>query len=147
MALTKDESIAYDLLQTTFEKWLRKNVHSKVTHPRQYFLRMVRNQFLDDLKKDSSYSFEELDEETNIPEIGSNPLEDVLIAQDELKRALRVMNSDERELIFLWGMEGYTTQEIANHLDIPKGTVLARLFRLKRKVQESFSKDRKREGL
>jgi len=147
MALTKDESIAYDLLQTTFEKWLRKNVHSKVTHPRQYFLRMVRNQFLDDLKKDSSYSFEELDEETNIPEIGSNPLEDVLIAQDELKRALRVMNSDERELIFLWGMEEYTTQEIANHLDIPKGTVLARLFRLKRKVQESFSKDRKREGL
>ncbi len=147
VALTKDESMAFDLLQTTFEKWLRKNLHSKVTYPKQYFLRMIKHQFLDDLKKENYILFEEFEEEATAAEIGPNPLEKTLITKDELKRALRVLNSDERELIFLWGMGDYTTQEIADYLDVPKGTILARLFRLKEKVKKTFSKEEKREGL
>ena len=147
IALTKNEAISYDLLQTGLEKWLRKSIHSQVTNPRQYFLRMIKNQFLDDLKKEGPYQKEEYNDQSNVAEIGTNPLEDILITKEKLSRALKIMNSDERELIFLWAMEGHTIQEIADHLDSPKGTVLARLFRLKKKVQEAFEKDNAKEGL
>lgn len=147
VALIHDEELAYDLLQTTLEKWLRGNFHARISHPRAYFMRMIKTQFLDDLRKEKDIEMVSLDEETIIPQIGGRSLEDILITEEELKKVLQLMNAEEREMLFLWAVEEFTIQEVANYLDLPKGTVLARMFRLKKRIQNifDFSKEGRRQ--
>jgi RNA polymerase sigma-70 factor (ECF subfamily) len=101
---------------------------------------MIKSQFIDDFRKDKSNQEVPFDEEkTVVAEIGRNPLDEVLISKEHLQRVLRLISSEERELLFLWALEGYSTQEIAEHLDVPKGTILAKIFRLRKRLQNHFS--------
>jgi RNA polymerase sigma-70 factor (ECF subfamily) len=137
--LVRDEHLAHDLLQTCLEKWCRGNHHAHVTHPKAYFMRMIKSQFIDELRKDKGD--QEIPYETDeLVEIGRDSLEDILIAEEQLQKVLKLMNPEEREMLFLWGLEGYTVQEIADYLELPKGTVLAKLFRLRKRIQNTFSK-------
>jgi len=136
VVLVRDEDVAYDLLQTTLEKWMRGRFHDRVSHPRAYFMRMIKSQFLDDLRKDKDIETVVLDEETTIPQIGGSSLEDVLITKEEVKRILNFVSLEEREILFLWAVEGYTVQEIADFSDKPKGTILAKLFRIRSKIKD-----------
>lgn len=139
LALTQDEPLAYDLLQTSLEKWLKKKIHSEVTNTRAYFLKMIKNQFLDDLKKKWN-DHDPFNDNIHDAQIGQNPLEKLMIDEDIIERAFKMMSSHEREIIFLWGVEEYTVQEVADHLGQPKGTILAKMFRLKKRVQENWNR-------
>lgn len=139
VSLIKEEHLAYDLLQTTLEKWCRGNNHDHVEKPRLYFMKMIRNQFLDDMKKDCCLrNSESFDENNFIPEIGPNSLDDILITNEQLQNVFNHISAEEREFLFLWAMEEYTAKEIADYLDLPRGTVLSRIFRLRNKIKKSF---------
>ena len=63
------------------------------------------------------------------------------VSQNDLANGLNALNMltpHEREILFLWAVEGFTVQDIANDLGIPKGTILSRLHRLKIKVKNKF---------
>ena len=41
----------------------------------------------------------------------------------------------EREILYYWAIEGMTAQEISRQIDTPRGTVLSRLYRLRKKFE------------
>ena len=66
---------------------------------------------------------------------GAAPPEQVL----DLRAALDRLDAEDRELILLKHMDGWTYDEIAARLGIPRGTVMSRLFAARRRLQNSMS--------
>jgi RNA polymerase sigma-70 factor (ECF subfamily) len=52
-----------------------------------------------------------------------------------LENALRSLNMEDREIITLKYFDGLNYNELAERLQIPKGTVMSRLFHARRKLQ------------
>ena len=56
-----------------------------------------------------------------------------------LEKALRSLTHDEREIVSLKYFSGLSYDEIAAHLQIPRGTVMSRLFYARRGLQGKLS--------
>ncbi len=71
---------------------------------------------------------------------GTNPLKNV--ANEELAlqldRAMATLSEDHKSVILLREVEGMSYEEIAQALDIPKGTVMSRLFHARRNMQAAL---------
>lgn len=52
-----------------------------------------------------------------------------------LETALLALSAEDREIIILKYLEGLSYDEIAEHLEIPKGTVMSRLFYARKQLQ------------
>ena len=137
IALVGDETEAYDLLQDSLEKFLRKGNAAKSS--RAYFLRIIRNQFIDRYREASRFEKVELSE--NIVSTSGCDLEQLMINKEETELILRNLNSEDRELIYLWAVEGYTVSELAEFFDRPRGTLLSKLHRLKIKLNEVLAEE------
>ena len=146
LALCNDEALAADLLQDGLERYLRaagrgENDHpdtdkTQATHPEALLRRIVRNRCIDlwRARRDE----EPFDAEA--PHIAAlaldvSSLEDCLIAEDELAQLWATLAPAERELLHLWAVEGHTAQEIATLQACPRGTVLARIHRLRQRLR------------
>lgn len=68
---------------------------------------------------------------------GSNPLRTVSDKElgSEIGRALAGMSEDHRAILLLREVEGMSYEEIAEALEIPRGTVMSRLFHARRNMQ------------
>lgn len=66
----------------------------------------------------------------NLPDRGSDPLEDVLIDERDrlVARAISSLDTDHRDVLVLRFYGGHSFQEIAAQLGIPLGTVKSRVF-------------------
>jgi RNA polymerase sigma-70 factor (ECF subfamily) len=53
----------------------------------------------------------------------------------DLRAALEQLDASDRELILLKHLDGWTYDEIASRLEIPRGTVMSRLFTARRRLQ------------
>ena len=56
-----------------------------------------------------------------------------------LERALRSLSKEEREIITLKYLDGLSYDEIAEHLEIPRGTVMSRLFYARKQLQAKLT--------
>ena len=56
-----------------------------------------------------------------------------------LDRGLGLLRSEEREVLFLAAVEGYTAREIAAATERPRGTVTSLIYRARRKLLRSLS--------
>lgn len=137
-ALTLHTDNAYDLLQTSLEKYLKQAPNTTNQSSRSAYLRkIIRNQFIDDARRAKCVPFEPFDE-TEITPIDIQPLDNLLINEVLVDQIWEVLNTSEREIIFLWAIQGYTAKEIASELDAPRGTILSKIHRLRQKVQQKF---------
>ena len=59
--------------------------------------------------------------------------------QLDLWRAIDRLTPDEAELVVLKHLEGWTYDQLAAALDIPRGTVMSRLFAARQRLQRSLS--------
>ena len=57
-----------------------------------------------------------------------------------LENALRSLNLEDREIITLKYFDGLSYNELAERLQIPKGTVMSRLFHARRKLQAQLER-------
>ena len=138
VSLTNDESLSYDLLQDALERYLKMDVTTRPTEGAEYFLRTsIRNRFIDQLRYRKRYPTQTWDEgdENPVPLTLPDP-EGLLIDQQMLEFILARLDPLERELLHLWAYEELTAQEIATQLDAPRGTILSRIHRLKKKVAQ-----------
>jgi RNA polymerase sigma-70 factor, ECF subfamily len=142
VALTGDADSAFDLLHGCIEKLMQRN-HGAIKDLKRYFLRMIRNQFFDDLRKKGMRPTDEFDENKSIVAMGSKSLEDIVADRHEVERIMGLLAPGEREILFLWAVEEFTVQNIADHLGQPKGTVLSKLYRLKAKIRSKLGRGRK----
>ena len=121
LALCGDHDDAYDLLQDSVEKYLnQKNL--SIQNQQAYIKRIIRKHLvaLDDADN-------RLDTEKDI--------ESLIVDELTLKKIWQELTPDEREVIFLWAAEGLSTSEIALQLNMPRGTVLSRLRRLRLRIE------------
>jgi RNA polymerase sigma-70 factor (ECF subfamily) len=142
ISLTGDPHSAGDLLQCCLEKYVRRDP-SGVEDVKAYFRRMIRNQFIDDRRKEGNKQLDELDEEHTVIPLDPRSLDDIIVEREMVEIILSSLTPHEREILYLWAVEGFTVQDISNDLGIPKGTLLSRLHRLKVKVKKKLGASRK----
>ena len=58
----------------------------------------------------------------------------------DLRAALDLLPADDHELIVLKHLDGWTYDELAERLDIPRGTVMSRLFHARRRLKALLSR-------
>ena len=132
-ALLGGEQDAYDLLQSSLEKYLKSaGEHS---NPTAYMRRIMRNSHIDQLRHDALVHWDDYDEEHSVSsDLNWNGIEQIAINRDEVQHCIAQMNGIEREIIFLWAIAGYSTAEVAQQLEMPKNTVLSRIHSLRQKI-------------
>lgn len=135
-ALTGNDASAYDLLQDGMERYLKRDASLGAPDcPEAMLRRILRNRFIDTYRADRSDCEEPYDEQRpGALSLGFQGLEDTLIARQDLEALWQQLGPLERELLHLWAVEGHTAQEVADLLDEPRGTVLSRIHRLRRRL-------------
>ncbi|MGB1311229.1 MAG: RNA polymerase sigma factor [Leucothrix sp.] len=137
ISLTNNDDQAYDLLQACIEKYLRAD-RSDIEIPIAYLKRMIRNEFIDQTRRRRFHhdvDAEVVDKIFDESALKAMTLEDVFVQQAEVAALLGTMQPEERELLYLWAVEEYTIDEIAKIKQVPRGTLLSKLHRLKKRVQ------------
>jgi RNA polymerase sigma-70 factor (ECF subfamily) len=129
--LTTDRRNAEDLLQTSLEKWLR--LDKTLDHSHAYIRKIIRNQFVDDCRRNQILAFDSIEEGSPIL-LDDICIEELEIQHNLIEHVFGLLNTAEREVLYLWAVYGYTASEISVELMQPRGTILSRLHRIKQKV-------------
>lgn len=107
---------------------------------RAWLLTIVRNTAYSWLKKNRSFAPVSMDDD------GFAEIEDQSAANrtfrgadtDALRAALQALPPEFREILILRELEGFSYKEIADVAELPVGTVMSRLARARRQLQESL---------
>jgi RNA polymerase sigma-70 factor (ECF subfamily) len=132
-SLCDQESDAFDLLQSGIERCL-KVPPEKPAASYAYALRIIRNVFIDQYRRKQKIAFESYDEATLTLDYDIASLEDVVLDRTELEVIWPSLSIIEREILFLWAVEGYSTDEVAGQLDKPRNTVLSIIYRMRKRL-------------
>jgi len=152
VTLTGNEDDAFELLQQSIENFIRNQkstVDKKhILKPAAYIRRSIKNLFIDKMRHDQKFHHIDYDECELEPILitEDQSIEEILITKQEFQSCWSMMDVDERELLYLFAIEGYTVQEIADDLGVKKGTLLSKIHRLKARLRtqlELFNEDRK----
>jgi RNA polymerase sigma-70 factor (ECF subfamily) len=84
------------------------------------------------------------DEETHSPDAPADDPEEMLMRSYEgerLKRALEDLPAEFREVVILRELEGLSYKEIAGIADVPVGTVMSRLARARKRLQQYLTEN------
>ena len=133
-ALCNNPDNAYDLLQYAIEKYLQKPKQKKHSNDIAYVQTIMRNRFIDEYRKSTRFPEQSYDDHCPIT-MDETSLEDIIIAQLDLEIIWEKLETFEREILYYWAIEGKTAQEISKQIDTPRGTVLSRLYRIRKKFE------------
>jgi len=120
----KDQQGSEDVAQ---EVWIAviKSLHRLSEHTKfgNWILGITHNKSMDWIKKNHN-----LEEHHIIAESSSSdePVHNNLIIR--MRKAIQKLNTDQRNILTLFYLEGYSLNEISDILSISKGTVKSRLF-------------------
>lgn len=140
-SLCDQESDAFDLLQSGVERCLR-SPPEKSTALYAYALRIIRNVFIDQHRRKQTVAFESFDEAAHAVDFDVASLEDVVLDHIELEQIWPSLTVIEREILFLWSVEGYSTDEVASQLDRPRNSVLSIIHRMRKRLSKDVDESR-----
>jgi len=133
--MSGSHELAQELVQETFlAAW--KNLH-QIQQPdriRYWLMGILRNQFTKQLSQETRHRHELLS------------VEPVTVAEDRvlkdsIQTAIISLDDDQRLPILLTIMEGWSTEEVAELLGVPRGTILSRLHRGRQKLKTILASD------
>ena len=137
-ALTRDTQRADDLVQDTLVRALMKQDRWEPgTNLRAWLFTLMHNQYVNNVRRANR-------------EAGTIDIDDVsssLVATTdptasrqlyELERALGELAAEQREVILLVGLEGFSYEDAAKILAVPVGTVRSRLSRGRESLRRQF---------
>ena len=139
LSLCQYSDQAYDLVQSSCEKVLKQGIEQGAIKP--YMMTCIRNEYFDQFRrfKLSLVVDEKLQDELVVNEQQLlQQLDATMIDKQHVSLVLENLSIDERELLYLWAIEGFSMQEIAIQTKTPRGTLLSRLSRLKKRLQNDF---------
>jgi len=138
VSLTRNDAQAYDLLQDALETYLKKPPANDASSM-GYIRSVMRNRFIDQYRQRSRFPEQQLDDEEETLSIDERLLEDIVITHQELDTVWQKLSLVECELMFLWAIEELSASEIATELEMPRGTVLSRIYRLRNRLNNESS--------
>ena len=144
--LTSNRDDAYDLLQDTTLKALdNEDKYAKNTNFKGWVFTIMRNIFINNYRRaaraatvvDTTENLYHLNlcQESGIetPE-GAYGVNEISAAIDDI--------ADEYRIPFVMHIQGYKYNEIAEHMNLPLGTVKSRIFFARKKLQSRFADHR-----
>ena len=137
MGLTGNLSDADDLVQQSCEKALKKQHQWQAgTRLDSWMYRIIQTTWIDQARRlrTDTVSMEAED----MPETPDRRSENAAENHNMLDRVSHVLNllpEDQRVVMLMIAVEGRSYQEVADMLEVPKGTVMSRLFRARSRVQ------------
>jgi len=151
LRMTRNAQDAEDLVQETFLRAYRSyHQFSPGTNLKAWLFRILKNAFINEYRKKRAAPVEEdfagieesfesrldRDRVVSIP----NPEEEAIARSlDEgVQRALAALPPDYRMAIVLADLEGFSYKEIAEILEVPIGTVMSRLYRGRKQLEEEL---------
>ncbi|UHQ54299.1 MULTISPECIES: RNA polymerase sigma factor [Microbulbifer] len=136
---------AEDLVQDVLVRLLPRTAElESVERLGPWLVRVLYRRFVDLYRRrcaspiDPSQSLDDTDQESRLPGDGGEDLRRTEM-QRALQRALQELDDEWRDIVLLHDMEGYTTIEVADIMDISVGTVKSRLHRARAKLKKSLS--------
>lgn len=139
-SLTSDRDAADDLTQSALERALTKASAWDSSRPLKFWVfRIARNLWLDQLRAEKIRgNTEDIDDEG--VDIADDRLAAMHTTQElrEVTDKMRELPEDQRAVLALVAVEGYSYKETAELLDIPVGTVMSRLSRARKTLIEHF---------
>jgi len=137
-SLTRDSTLADDLVQDTLERAIARRRHFRTgSNLRSWTFTLMHNLHIDQCRRNrrrQATSFEE----TQSRKTESAPPNQLWALQlQDLARCLERLRSDEQEVLLLVGVRGLAYEEAARELGIALGTVKSRLFRARMHLREA----------
>ena len=140
--LTSNRDDAYDLLQDTTLKALdNRDKYVDNTNFKGWVFTIMRNIFINNYRRgvrqatiiDTTDNLFHL----NLSQDSGIEAPESSFAAQEITEAINAL-ADEYRTPFSMHVAGYKYQEIADHMDLPLGTVKSRIFFARKKLQERF---------
>ncbi len=135
--LTKDKSIAEDVVQETFLRaWRSLDALKDEKAAKAWLITIVR--------RENARRFEK--KQLDTVDIDANPVADDTVFTEQslqeadMQRLLLMLSEPYREPLILQLLFGYSGDEIAAQLNLNKNTVMTRLFRARNQIKELLSK-------
>lgn len=134
LSLTHHHYDAEDLVQ---QAWLKlTNRYGSVSN-KAVLYSTIRNLFYDQRRRDKIVVFEPTDNHPEPVQAAGNP------ACGDLDVVLATLRSEEREVLYLNAVEGYTAREIAEQTGTPRNTVLSLIYRARQKLTRALGLEKK----
>lgn len=128
--LSGSSANAEDLTQETFGKAiLRIDQLRDPERAKAWLFRILRNAYLHRVRNEQRHKEIPLDGVGEIPNSEETPLVD--ISPERLQAALNQLEEVFRTPLILFYFEDFSYRDIAEHMDLPIGTVMSRLARAK----------------
>jgi RNA polymerase sigma-70 factor (ECF subfamily) len=153
LGIVKDPDLAWDVAQdafvrvhgrlstfegkSSFSTWLfRVTTHLAIDSVRKE--RTSRKETVEDVRESDLVGGGEGILSTTL---GNDPRENALRRElaGEIEKGLATLTVEHRTILVLREVEGLTYEELAERLDIPKGTVMSRLFHARKKMQAALA--------
>lgn len=136
-----DEALAEELTQNTFVKAYAALPHLPAEANRRAWLyRIATNTCYDHLRRRQLIQWLPLQERDGRPFVESGP-EHYTSQEDAVQRGLARLSPDDRAVLVLYGVEGYSTAEISAMLGISPGAVKTRLCRARERFRRAYGED------
>lgn len=149
--LLRSEDEAADAVQDACLRALRFIGSLRGDNGRVWLLAIVRNTCYSRMKRDKPReSDSEFDDELHNPEPGINNPELLLERGrdgESLRRALEDLPEELREIIVMRELDGMAYKEIADTAGIPIGTVMSRLARGRKRLQQALVRSGSKGGV
>ena len=141
LSLTHNVEHAEELTQDAWFSVLKANGPWR----RAYLFTTIRNRFIDQCRRDrrkNAWMAQQVagNGETNGDDTWADD-ESIAATNGSIKSALQDLRPEERGVLFLSAVEDFSARQIAELLDMPRGTVLSLLHRAKAKVRNYVSKE------
>jgi len=135
MALCGQRDDALDIFQSSIEKYLIQiqKYSAAISSPEAYVRTLIRNNFYDAKRTQQRWQFEDYADHEAI-DISPQTLDQVHINQQELKNVWSQLQAQDRDILYHLVILGFSTDETCTQLDIPRGTLLSRVHRLRKKL-------------
>jgi len=143
--LTNQPEAAEDLVQDLMLHFYPKLQELKqIENLKPWLARSLYNRFIDNLRKSKRNPISDALEDTVLESVTDQNLQpdhetEQGLMQIRLTKALDQLNEDQRYVIMLHDMEGYTLTELAEVMGTPVGTLKSRLHRARNRVKEVLS--------
>ncbi len=146
--LTHNAEDAEDLIQETyFKAYKHYDKFEAGTNLKAWLFRIMKNTFINGYRKRQSQppqsNFSEIEGSfENLIEAGDGqvktPEQEFLakVLDEDVQRALDALREDYRMVILLVDLEGFSYKEAASILEVPVGTVMSRLYRGRRMLEQ-----------
>lgn len=145
MSLLGDSDMAEECVADTFSRFLNvlRLGHGPENHLQAYLYRIAHNWITDYYRRRSPIMLE-LDEslQINDQQKPENQLNET-IEKQQIQKALRVLTSDQRQVIILRYLEGWSNDEVALAILKPVGSVKALQHRALEKLRKVLISDEK----